>query len=62
MVNLLLKVRGMNKDAVNSVGLTHLDIARENTEYHKPYKIIEKLSSYPRQCRPFLYGAPVTSL
>lgn len=62
MVNLLLKVRGVNKNAVNRDGLTPLDIARENTKYHESYKIIEKLSAYPPRLRPFLYSAPTTSL
>ncbi|GLJ34673.1 hypothetical protein SUGI_0697410 [Cryptomeria japonica] len=61
MVESLLRIPGINKDAVNQEGLTALDIARENTEYHEPYRIIQRLGNYPPNRKPFLYSAPKVS-
>ncbi|GLJ34665.1 hypothetical protein SUGI_0697270 [Cryptomeria japonica] len=57
MVESLLQIQGINKDAVNEEGLTALDIARENTEHHESHKIISKLANYPPKGRHFLYTA-----
>ncbi|GLJ34662.1 hypothetical protein SUGI_0697220 [Cryptomeria japonica] len=57
MVESLLQIQGINKDAVNEEGLTAPDIARENTEHHESHKIISKLANYPPKGRHFLYTA-----
>ncbi|GLJ34649.1 hypothetical protein SUGI_0696920 [Cryptomeria japonica] len=58
MVNSLLRIKGINKFAVNKEGLTALDIVRENTEYHESNRIIAVLSNYPSKRKPFLYSSP----
>ncbi|GLJ34658.1 hypothetical protein SUGI_0697060 [Cryptomeria japonica] len=61
MVESLLQIQGINKDAVNKKGLTALDIARENTEYHECHNMIAKLANYPLKRRHFLYTFPNVS-
>ncbi|XP_057846662.2 uncharacterized protein LOC131056328 [Cryptomeria japonica] len=61
MVESLLQIQGINKDAVNKKGLTALDIARENTEYHECHNMIAKLANYPPKRRHFLYTFPNVS-
>ncbi|GLJ08780.1 hypothetical protein SUGI_0095830 [Cryptomeria japonica] len=57
MVESLLQMQGINKDAVNEEGLTAVEIARENTEHHESHKIISKLANYAPKGRDFLYTA-----
>lgn len=62
IVDLLRKVRGSNKHALNSEGKMPLDVAREVTEYHESFRIIKKLTDYPRNdSKPFMYCAPVVN-
>ncbi|GLJ05948.1 hypothetical protein SUGI_0028910 [Cryptomeria japonica] len=58
MVDLLLKVPGMNKLALNSEDKTPFDITREVMEYHESFRIIKKLE-YSK--RPFMYCVPEVS-
>eukprot|EP01018_Ginkgo_biloba_P008592 Gb_26481 [translate_table: standard] len=58
IVQSLLKVPGVNKNAMDKNGLTPLDIARENTEYYESYIILEMLGNYPPGKKPFLYSTP----
>eukprot|EP01018_Ginkgo_biloba_P008591 Gb_26480 [translate_table: standard] len=58
IVEKLLKVPGVNKHAQNNIGLTPLEVARENTEYYGSYRILERLVNYPPRSRPFLYSTP----
>ncbi|GLJ59596.1 hypothetical protein SUGI_1515420 [Cryptomeria japonica] len=61
MVISLLNIRGIKKGAFNEAGLTAVDIARQNTEYHESYEIIALLANYPAKSKPFLYSAPKVS-
>ncbi|GLJ34655.1 hypothetical protein SUGI_0697030 [Cryptomeria japonica] len=61
MVKSLLRIRGINRFALNKEGLTALDIVKENTQYHESDKIISVLASYPSKRKPFLYSAPKVS-
>ncbi|GLJ51105.1 hypothetical protein SUGI_1087850 [Cryptomeria japonica] len=58
IVDFLLKVQGVNKHALNSERKTPLDVAREVTDYNESFRIIKKLTDYPRRSRPFMYCAP----
>ncbi|GLJ05932.1 hypothetical protein SUGI_0028480 [Cryptomeria japonica] len=61
MVNLLLKVPGVDKLALNSEDKTPFEIAREVVEYHEPFRIIGKLAYYRGKPKPFMYCAPQVS-
>eukprot|EP01018_Ginkgo_biloba_P008598 Gb_22741 [translate_table: standard] len=58
IVEALVKVPGVNKNAINKKGLTPLDIARENTEYYESYRILKMLVNFPPKKKPFLYSTP----
>ncbi|GLJ05953.1 hypothetical protein SUGI_0028970 [Cryptomeria japonica] len=61
IVDLLLKVDGVNKHALNREGKTPVDIAREVMEYHESFRIIRKLGDFKRRVKPFMYCAPQVS-
>eukprot|EP01018_Ginkgo_biloba_P008605 Gb_40389 [translate_table: standard] len=58
ILEMLLKVQGVNASAMNDSGLTPLDIARGNTEYYESYRIPEMLVNFPSKKKPFLYSTP----
>ncbi|GLJ51101.1 hypothetical protein SUGI_1087800 [Cryptomeria japonica] len=61
IVDMLLKVPGVNKHALNSEGKTPMDVAREVTDYHESFRIIKKLTDYKTNPKPFMYRAPEVS-
>ncbi|GLJ05943.1 hypothetical protein SUGI_0028800 [Cryptomeria japonica] len=61
MVDLLLKVDGVEKLARNSESKTPCEIAREVTEYHESFRIIRKLGDFRGKTKRFMYCAPQVS-
>ncbi|GLJ05956.1 hypothetical protein SUGI_0029030 [Cryptomeria japonica] len=61
MVNLLLKVPGVDKLALNNEDKTPFEIARNVTEYHESFRTIRRLRGSRPGPRRFMYCAPQVS-
>ncbi|XP_059063130.1 ankyrin repeat-containing protein ITN1-like isoform X2 [Cryptomeria japonica] len=61
MVNLLLKVPGVDKLALNNEDKTPFEIARNVTEYHESFRTIRRLRGSRPGPRRFMYCAPEVS-